>query len=96
VETLQHECGWGAGSLRILAAALAQLGRIEEAHQVAKELLVLIPHFPTAAWAKGQPFVHQIDRQHSSTAITRLDCRRKGGARYFGGFAGFLNFSAAA
>jgi TolB-like protein len=64
VDTLRKESAWGGGPLRILAAALAQLGRVEEARVVAKEFMDLIPHFSTGRWGEGQPFLHDRDRQH--------------------------------
>lgn len=64
VDTLRRESAWGGGPLRILAAALAQLGRVEEARIVAKEFMDLIPHFSAGRWGEGQPFLDDRDRQH--------------------------------
>jgi tetratricopeptide (TPR) repeat protein len=64
VNTLRQESAWGGGPLRILAASLAQLDRLDEARVVSDEFMSLIPHFSTGEWAKGQPFREERDRQH--------------------------------
>jgi TolB-like protein/class 3 adenylate cyclase/Tfp pilus assembly protein PilF len=56
VAALQNEACQGTGAQRILAAALAQLGRFLEAREAARRFLAAYPHFSTAAWAKTQPF----------------------------------------
>jgi TolB-like protein len=64
VAALQHPEASGAGVKRLLAAALAQLGRIAEAHEQARVFLVDHPHFSATQWGKAQPFVNDADRQH--------------------------------
>jgi TolB-like protein/tetratricopeptide (TPR) repeat protein len=64
VETLRHEATRRMGSQRILAASLAQLGRLEEANVEAEQFLASHPHFSMQHWARTQPFRHQRDRQH--------------------------------
>jgi TolB-like protein len=64
VQTLQHDETRLMGSSRILAASLAQLGRLEEAREVARRFLAANPHFSVRHWAKTQPFRHDSDRQH--------------------------------
>jgi TolB-like protein/class 3 adenylate cyclase/Flp pilus assembly protein TadD len=64
VDTLRHESTRGMGSQRILAASLAQLGRVEEAQEEAKQFLASHPHFSMQQWADTQPFRHEADRQH--------------------------------
>jgi TolB-like protein len=64
VQTLQHRETRLTGSSRILAASLAQLGRLEEAREVARRFLVANPHFSVRHWASTQPFRHDSDRQH--------------------------------
>jgi TolB-like protein len=64
VETLRHEAARGTGSQRILAGALAQLGRVEESREVAAEFLITVPHFSVRQWASTQPFRHEADLQH--------------------------------
>ena len=64
VETLLHEATRRSGSQRILAASLAQLGRIEEAKVEAAQFLAAHPHFSTRDWADNQPFWRQADLQN--------------------------------
>jgi adenylate cyclase len=62
--TLSHPVARDAGCQRIRAAALAQLGRTEEAGLAAREFMAVIPRFSIAEWAKGQPFRLAADLQH--------------------------------
>jgi TolB-like protein len=64
VDTLRHESTHRMGSQRILAASLAQLGRIKEAKREAGQFLASHPHFSMQHWADTQPFRHEADRQH--------------------------------
>ena len=64
VETLQREEMRGKGSQRILAASLAQLGRIDEAAAEAHRFLVAYPEFTTSGWASLHPFRFADDRDH--------------------------------
>jgi TolB-like protein/Tfp pilus assembly protein PilF len=64
VATLRHEATHRTGSQRILAASLAQLGRLEEAKVEAGQFLASNPHFSIRHWASTQPFRHEEDRQH--------------------------------
>jgi tetratricopeptide (TPR) repeat protein len=64
VETLQHDAARGTGSQRLLAGALAQLGRIAEAKEEARLYLARIPHFSVQNWSSTQYFRHDRDRQH--------------------------------
>src|SRR5215470_5792539 len=57
-ETLRHEATHRSGSQRILAASLAQLGRIEEAKVEAAQFLAAHPRFSTQRWADTQPYLH--------------------------------------
>jgi TolB-like protein/Tfp pilus assembly protein PilF len=63
VGTLRHKATHRSGSQRILAASLAQLGRMEEAKMEAAQFLAAHPHFSAQRWADIQPF-HEADRQH--------------------------------
>jgi TolB-like protein len=63
VNTLRHESTHRLGSQRILAAGLAQLGRVEEARAEAQQFLVAHPLFSIQSWAGAQPFQHEADRQ---------------------------------
>jgi TolB-like protein len=64
VNTLRHEATYRTESKRILAAALARLGRLGEAQEEARQFLAANPHFSTRQWASMQPFRHDADRQH--------------------------------
>jgi TolB-like protein len=61
---LEHPSCRGTGALRILAAALAQLGRLDEAQLVAREFISISPNFTISAWAKTQPFRDPHDLHH--------------------------------
>ena len=64
VETLRHEATHRLGSQRILAASLAQLGRMQEARTEAGQFLAANRGFSIQHWAATQPFRHEADRQH--------------------------------
>jgi adenylate cyclase len=64
VATLQHKSCREAGAQRILAAALAQLGRHDEAREAVLRFLKTVPQFRTESWAKTQPFRKADDLQH--------------------------------
>ncbi|MGX1261742.1 tetratricopeptide repeat protein [Sinorhizobium fredii] len=64
VETLRHPQAGGPGSKRNLAAALARLGRIEEAREAGREFLSEFPNFSARQWGETQPFRNDADRQH--------------------------------
>jgi TolB-like protein len=63
VGTLRHETTHRSGSQRILAASLAQLGRMEEARVEAQQFLAAHPQFSAQHWAETQPFRRDADRQ---------------------------------
>lgn len=56
VKTLRNEATYRTGSRRILAAALAQLGRSEEAREEGKLYLAGNPQFTISDWVKTMPF----------------------------------------
>jgi adenylate cyclase len=64
LESLRHDASRGTGARRLIAATLARLGRLEEARAEARLFLAAIPHFSTKAWARTQPFLRDVDRQH--------------------------------
>jgi adenylate cyclase len=64
VETLRHQSAGGPGARRILAAALAQLGRMSEAQEEARKFLLEFPNFSARQWGSTQPFRNDADRQH--------------------------------
>jgi tetratricopeptide (TPR) repeat protein len=49
---------------RMLAASLAQLGRMEEARTEAEKFLKDNPTFSASHWGSTEPFLHDKDRQH--------------------------------
>jgi tetratricopeptide (TPR) repeat protein len=63
-ETLRNEAAHWLGCRRILAAALAQLGRMDEAKLEADQFFAANPHFSARHWANTMPFRHETDRQH--------------------------------
>jgi hypothetical protein len=50
---------------RILAASLAYLGRMEEAHVEAERFLKDNPTFSASNWGSQSPWLHEKDRQHA-------------------------------
>ena len=64
INTLRHEATYRLGSKRILAASLAQVGRLEEAKMEAALFLSSNPHFSIKYWAGTQPFRNERDKQH--------------------------------
>jgi tetratricopeptide (TPR) repeat protein len=64
VETLLLEATRRTDSQRILAASLAQLGRIEEAKVEARQFLIGNSDFTVRHWSGTQPFRHEADRRH--------------------------------
>ncbi|WP_119275152.1 adenylate/guanylate cyclase domain-containing protein [Taklimakanibacter deserti] len=61
---LEHPSCRGTGSQRIRAAALAQLGQLNQAHDVSRQFMTNYPKFTTSGWAKTQPFRDPRDLQH--------------------------------
>jgi TolB-like protein/tetratricopeptide (TPR) repeat protein len=64
VGTLRNEHVHHTAAQRILAASLAQLGRMDEAKAEAAEFMAANPHFTIGQWAKAQPFANEADRRH--------------------------------
>src|SRR5262245_60567113 len=64
VTTLRHEATYGTPSRSILAAALAQLGRIEEAHIEGRLFMADYPSFTITSFLDTQPFRNKSDREH--------------------------------
>jgi tetratricopeptide (TPR) repeat protein len=56
VETLRKDTVYRTGARRILVAALAKLGRMEEAHEERRLYLADNPHFTIQFWVESQPF----------------------------------------
>jgi TolB-like protein len=56
VKTLRNDATYRTGSRRFLAAALAQLGRLDEAREEGRLYLARNPHFRISYWVETQPF----------------------------------------
>jgi len=56
VKALHHDSTYRTGSRRFLAAALAQLGRMDEAREEAGLYIASTPHFRISYWVETQPF----------------------------------------
>ena len=63
-ETLRHEATYRTGSRRILAASLAQLGKIDDARREAALYMASNPNFKIGFWAASQPIRDAAVRQH--------------------------------
>ncbi len=61
VRTLRREETYRTVSRRILAAALAVLGRVSEAQEEGKLFLSTSPHWRISKWVESQPFKNQKD-----------------------------------
>ena len=64
VETFHQDEGRTIGSQRNSAGALAQLGRHDEAREMARQFLLAVPQFTISSWAETLPFRDPRDRQH--------------------------------
>lgn len=64
VKTLHEESTYRSGSRRILAASLAQLGKLDEARREAELYMTGNPRFTISAWIKSHPFAEDADRRH--------------------------------
>jgi tetratricopeptide (TPR) repeat protein len=64
VTTLRNASTYRTVSRRILAASLAQLGRIEEARQEGSWFMASHPDFTIGQWAAAQPFRDENAREH--------------------------------
>jgi TolB-like protein/class 3 adenylate cyclase len=71
VETLRKEATYRTGSRRILAASLAQLGRMDEARQEAALFMASNPLFTISFWAAVQPFRDEEMRKHFVTGYRK-------------------------
>jgi TolB-like protein/class 3 adenylate cyclase len=64
VQTLLRPETYRTTSRRILAASLAQLGRLEEARREAEMFMMSNPHFTIRHWSASQPFRDEDVRRH--------------------------------
>jgi TolB-like protein/class 3 adenylate cyclase len=72
VKTLRNEATYRTASRRILAAALAQLGRVEEAHEEAKLFLAANPHFRISHWLEAMPYRDITTRDRVAEAMRKV------------------------
>jgi TolB-like protein/class 3 adenylate cyclase len=63
-QTLRRPETYRTTSRRLLAASLAQLGRLEEARWEAKMFMISNPHFTIRDWSASQPFPAEDVRRH--------------------------------
>lgn len=63
VVTLRREETYRTASRRLLAAALALLGRISDAQDEAKHFMATSPHWRISTWIEYQPFMNPQDAQ---------------------------------
>jgi tetratricopeptide (TPR) repeat protein len=61
---------------RILAASLAQLGRMEEARSEAEKFLKDNPTFSASYWGSTHHFLHEKDRQHAMEGFVKAGLPR--------------------
>jgi TolB-like protein/class 3 adenylate cyclase/cytochrome c-type biogenesis protein CcmH/NrfG len=64
VQTLRREETYRTPSRRILAASLAQLGRLDEARREAEMFMASNPHFTIRHWIETQPFRNETAYEH--------------------------------
>ena len=59
-----------------MAACLAYLGRMEEAHAEAEKFRKENPSFSVSDWASRAPFLHKKDRQHAVGGFIKVGLPR--------------------
>ena len=64
IETLRQRETYRTNSRRFLAASLAQLGRLDEAHRETEMFLISNPHFTISHWVESMPFRDDAARDH--------------------------------
>ena len=75
IETLRQMSPLGQARF-ILAASLAYLGRMEEAHVEAEKFLKENPNFSATYWGSVRPFLHEKDRQHAVEGFVKAGLPR--------------------
>jgi TolB-like protein/class 3 adenylate cyclase len=73
VQTLRRPETYRTTSRRLLAASLAQLGRLEDARQEAALFMMANPNFSIRYWAESQPFRDETARQHFIDGYRKAD-----------------------
>ena len=63
-KVLRLDVTYRSGSRRLLAASLAQLGRLDEARREGALFMASNPHFSVARWATTQPARDDATLQH--------------------------------
>ena len=71
VKTLRNEATYQTGSRLALAAALAQLGRLDEAHEEAKLYLASNPGFSISHSIENQPFRNMMARDRTVEGLRK-------------------------
>ncbi len=64
VKTLRRDETYRTGSRRYLAAALVELGRLDEAREEGRMFMAAYPHFSIKHWVETQPFRDIAMRDH--------------------------------
>lgn len=64
IDTLKHKSTYASASRSILAAALAQIGRLDEAQLEGRLFMADYPDFTINEFLSGQAFRHEHDREH--------------------------------
>jgi hypothetical protein len=64
VQALRRPETYRTTSRRLLAASLAQMGRLEEARSEANLFMMSSPHFTIRHWSASQPFRDEDLRRH--------------------------------
>ena len=75
VRTLKNEATYRTGSRRLLAAALSQLGQLEEAREEAKLYLARNPQFRIGHWFETHPYRNWLCETGSSKDFARPGCQ---------------------
>ena len=89
---MRHNTAHRLGSQRLLAASLAQLGRLEEAKAEAAQFLAAHPLFSIRQWASTQPFRHETDRQRFVDGYLKAGPPMRGWPANVGGTIGLSAF----
>jgi len=78
VKSLTNEATYGSESRYLLAAALAQLGRLEKAREEAKFYLAAYPHFSISRWVENLPYREMAARDRFIEGLRKAGRRNDG------------------